>query len=138
MGGSYPCDAKVPVRQLFAGASFRLIRRPGAADTSGMQRVCEVRGGVSAYLRDPDMLDTAESRKCPYCAGAHAMGLHGWYFRQVILPAGGGCQRIPISGDSVSIGRSGFAAVTAEIEPRRRFAGCLLASILSRPGSGPE
>ena len=66
------------------------------ADNEVMQRVCEVHGGVSAYLRNPDMLDTAESRKCPYCAGAHAMGLHGWYSRQVILPAGGGCQRIPV------------------------------------------
>jgi hypothetical protein len=61
-----------------------------------MQRVCAVRGGVAAYLRDPDMLVTAEARRCPYCAEAHGMSLHGWYVRQAILPAGGGCVRVPV------------------------------------------
>jgi hypothetical protein len=61
-----------------------------------VQRVCEVRGGVSAYLRNPDMLTTAEARRCPFCGGGHVLGLHGWYFRQVILPAGEGCRRISV------------------------------------------
>ena len=73
-----------------------LIRRRRGADTGFMQRVCEVRGGLAAYLRNPDMLATAEARKCPYCQSAHLLVLHGWYFRQAILPAGEGCQRIPV------------------------------------------
>ena len=51
---------------------------------------------MAAYLRNPDMLDTAEVRRCPFCESGHAMILHGWYCRQVILPAGGGCLSIPV------------------------------------------
>ncbi len=47
-------------------------------------------------MRDPDMLVTPETRKCPFCDDSHLLGLHGWYYRQVILPAGGGCRRIPV------------------------------------------
>jgi hypothetical protein len=61
-----------------------------------VQRVCAVRGGVAAYLRDPDVLVNADSRKCPFCGNGHALVLHGWYFRQAILPAGEGCRRIPV------------------------------------------
>jgi hypothetical protein len=74
----------------------RLIFAPAVADTESMQRLCEVRGGVSAYLRNPDMLVTESTRKCPFCAEAHELCLHGWYWRQAIFPAGGGCVRVPV------------------------------------------
>jgi hypothetical protein len=61
-----------------------------------MQRLCEVRGGVSAYLRNPDMLVTEATRRCPFCGEAHELYLHGWYWRQAIFPAGGGCERVPV------------------------------------------
>ncbi len=74
-----------------------LIRSFRNADTSyRMQRICEARGGVPGYMRNPDMLVTPETRRCPFCHDAHMLNLHGWYYRQVILPAGGGCRRIPV------------------------------------------
>ncbi len=75
-----------------------------------MQTVCEVSSGVKEYLRSPESLVTAETRRCPFCPEAHRLRLHGWYGRQALLPRQGGAVRVwvrrlycAVTGKTVSL-----------------------------------
>jgi hypothetical protein len=61
-----------------------------------MQKLCAVRGGVNAYLDDPDMLVTAETRVCPFCPDGHRLRRHGYYQRWALLPDPDLSVRIPV------------------------------------------
>lgn len=61
-----------------------------------MQKLCAVRGGVNAYLADPDMLVTAETLVCPFCADGHRLHRHGFYERWALLPDPEPSVRIPV------------------------------------------
>jgi hypothetical protein len=61
-----------------------------------MQRVCQVAGGVKDYLKDPDRLISEETRRCPFCAGGHALRRHGWYWRWALFPDPEAPRKIPV------------------------------------------
>jgi hypothetical protein len=61
-----------------------------------MQKLCGVRGGVNAYLSDPDCLVTDETLVCPFCPDGHRLRRHGFYERWAILPAPEAPHRIPV------------------------------------------
>jgi hypothetical protein len=77
---------------------------------NAVQRVCEVSGSVKDYLRSPECLVTAETRRCPFCPDAHPLRLHGWYGRQALLPYQGTVVRVwvrrlccAVTGKTVSL-----------------------------------
>lgn len=51
-----------------------------------MQRVCRCPLDVKGYEGNPDVLLTAQSRACPFCATKHALSLHGFYERWALFP----------------------------------------------------
>ena len=53
-----------------------------------MQRVFAVQGGIKAYLADPQILLTEETRACVLCDDPHPMRIHGTYSRYALLPDG--------------------------------------------------
>jgi hypothetical protein len=115
-----------------------------------MQRICAVRGGAAAYVRDPDVLLTDESRRCPFCADGHRLWLHGWYERWVILGDGQGSVRIAVRrlrcarvGRTVSLlpdfclpGRQHGAGVVGRFLVYHVLEGCSLVAALDRARGG--
>lgn len=99
----------------FTGASC--LRRSGpcperhvSRSQNAVQRICEVSGSVKDYLRSPECLVTAETRRCPFCPDAHPLRLHGWYGRQALLPYQGTVVRVwvrrlccAVTGKTVSL-----------------------------------
>ncbi len=61
-----------------------------------MQRLCAVPGGVKAYLADPGMLVSPDTRRCPFCGDGHRLRLHAWYLRYALLPDPEPPMRIPV------------------------------------------
>ncbi len=61
-----------------------------------MQKVCHIEGGVKPYLENPGCLVNEQTRNCPFCATAHPLRLHGWYWRWALLPDPEGAHRIAV------------------------------------------
>ena len=61
-----------------------------------MQKLCAVRGGVNAYLSNPEVLVTAETLVCPFCPDGHRLHRHGFYERWALLVAPDQSQLIPV------------------------------------------
>jgi hypothetical protein len=60
-----------------------------------MQRLCQVSGGVKAYLENPSCLVNENTRECPFCPDRHFLRLHAWYFRTALL-LGSISEKIPV------------------------------------------
>jgi len=87
-------------------------------------------GGVKCYLEEPDCLVGKDTRGCPFCGVDHALRLHGWYWRWMLLPDPEKPRRIPVRRLYCPHARRTVSLLPDFCLPRRQHGPAILALFL--------